>query len=235
MLLDIFPGKLMKDLSGKPVILRTYEAALQTELFDEVYVVTDSDIIYNTIDEAGGKVMKSQKEHECGSDRLAEASENIHADIIVNVQGDEPLIPPAAIDQLAEALSKSSADMATLASPLNSPDDMINANVVKVVTDARSEALYFSRAAIPFNRDKSQTGFGDSMQHIGLYAYRAHFLHAYQTWNETALEKIEQLEQLRALYYGARIFVSIMQDHHSPGVDTIEDLEKVRELLGCYD
>ena len=125
--------------------------------------------------------------------------------------------------------------MATLASPLNNNDDMLNANVVKVVTDARSEALYFSRAAIPFNRDESQTGLADSMQHIGLYAYRTQFLHAYQTWDETALEKIEQLEQLRALYYGARILVSVMQDHHSPGVDTIEDLEKVRELIGCYD
>ena len=112
---------------------------------------------------------------------------------------------------------------------------MLNANVVKVVTDARSEALYFSRAAIPFERDGSQQGMADSMQHIGLYAYRTQFLRAYQTWNETGLEKIEQLEQLRALYYGARILVSILPDHHSPGVDTIEDLEKVRELIGCYD
>ena len=231
------PGKPLVDICGKPMIQHVYERAVQSKA-DEVLIITDAVDIQEAATSFGANTVMTSAEHPSGTSRLAEAASILglpDEQIVVNVQGDEPLIPPAAIDQLAEALSQSSADMATLASPLNSPDDMLNANVVKVVTDARSEALYFSRAAIPFNRDKIQTGFGDSMQHIGLYAYRAHFLHAYQTWNETALEKIEQLEQLRALYYGARIFVSIMQDHHSPGVDTIEDLEKVRELLGCYD
>ena len=231
------PGKPLIDICGKPMIQHVYERALQSKA-DEVLIVTDAVDIQDVAAGFGAKTVMTSAEHASGTSRLAEAASILglpDEQIVVNVQGDEPLIPPAAIDQLAEALTASSADMATLASPLNNHDDMQNANIVKVVTDARSEALYFSRAAIPFKRDGNQQGMADSMQHIGLYAYRTQFLRAYQTWNETGLEKIEQLEQLRALYYGARILVSILPDHHSPGVDTIEDLEKVRELIGCYD
>ena len=231
------PGKPLVDIGGKPMIQHVYERAVQSKA-DEVLIVTDAAEIQDAATGFGASTVMTSVEHSSGTSRLAEAASILGLpddQIVVNVQGDEPLIPPAAIDQLAEALTASTADMATLASPLNNYDDMLNANVVKVVTDARSEALYFSRAAIPFNRDESQTGLASSMQHIGLYAYRTQFLNAYQTWDETVLEKIEQLEQLRALYYGARILVSVMQDHHSPGVDTIEDLEKVRELIGCYD
>jgi len=231
------PGKPLVDVGGKPMIQHVYERAVQSKA-DEVLIVTDAAEIQDAATGFGASTVMTSVEHSSGTSRLAEAASILGLpddQIVVNVQGDEPLIPPAAIDQLAEALTASTADMATLASPLNNYDDMLNANVVKVVTDARSEALYFSRAAIPFNRDESQTGLASSMQHIGLYAYRTQFLNAYQTWDETVLEKIEQLEQLRALYYGARILVSVMQDHHSPGVDTIEDLEKVRELIGCYD
>ena len=231
------PGKPLVDIGGKPMIQHVYERAVQSKA-DEVLIVTDAAEIQDAATGFGASTVMTSVEHSSGTSRLAEAASILGLpddQIVVNVQGDEPLIPPAAIDQLAEALTASTADMATLASPLNNYNDMLNANVVKVVTDARSEALYFSRAAIPFNRDESQTGLASSMQHIGLYAYRTQFLNAYQTWDETVLEKIEQLEQLRALYYGARILVSVMQDHHSPGVDTIEDLEKVRELIGCYD
>ena len=231
------PGKPLVDVGGKPMIQHVYERAVQSKA-EEVLIVTDAAEIQEAATGFGASTVMTSVEHSSGTSRLAEAASILGLpddQIVVNVQGDEPLIPPAAIDQLAEALTASTADMATLASPLNNYDDMLNANVVKVVTDARSEALYFSRAAIPFNRDESQTGLVSSMQHIGLYAYRTQFLNAYQTWDETVLEKIEQLEQLRALYYGARILVSVMQDHHSPGVDTIEDLEKVRELIGCYD
>ena len=230
-------GKPLVDIGGKPMIQHVYERAVQSKA-DQVLIVTDAAEIQEAATGFGASTVMTAAEHPSGTSRLAEAASILGLpddQIVVNVQGDEPLIPPAAIDQLAETLAASSADMATLASPLNNHDDMLNANVVKVVTDARSEALYFSRAGIPFNRDKSQTGLANSMQHIGLYAYRTQFLHTYQTWDETALEKLEQLEQLRALYFGARILVSVMQDHHSPGVDTIEDLEKVRELLGCYD
>ena len=231
------PRKPLVDIGGKPMIQHVYERAVQSKA-DQVLIVTDAAEIQEAATGFGASTVMTAAEHPSGTSRLAEAASILGLpddQIVVNVQGDEPLIPPAAIDQLAEALAASSADMATLASPLNNHDDMLNANVVKVVTDARSEALYFSRAGIPFNRDKSQTGLANSMQHIGLYAYRTKFLRTYQTWDETALEKLEQLEQLRALYFGARILVSVMQDHHSPGVDTIEDLEKVRELLGCYD
>ena len=231
------PGKPLVDIGGKPMIQHVYERAVQSKA-DEVFIVTDAVDIQEAATGFGASTVMTAADHPSGTSRLAEAASILELpddQIVVNLQGDEPLIPPAAINQLAEALVPSSADMATLASPLNDHEDMLNPNVVKVVTDARSEALYFSRAAIPFNRDESQTGLADSMQHIGLYAYRTQFLHAYQTWDETALETIEQLEQLRALYYGARILVSVMQDHHSPGVDTIEDLEKVRELIGRYD
>ena len=231
------PGKPLVDIGGKPMIQHVYERAVQSKAA-EVLIVTDAAEIQDAATDFGASTVMTSVEHSSGTSRLAEAASVLGLpddQIVVNVQGDEPLIPPAAIDQLAEALTASTADMATLASPLNNHDDMLNANVVKVVADARSEALYFSRAGIPFNRDKSRTGLANSMQHIGLYAYRTQFLHTYQTWDETALEKLEQLEQLRALYFRARILVSVMQDHHSPGVDTIEDLEKVRELLGCYD
>jgi 3-deoxy-manno-octulosonate cytidylyltransferase (CMP-KDO synthetase) len=231
------PGKPLVDIGGKPMIQHVYERAVLSKAA-EVLIVTDAVDIQEVAAGFGASTVMTAAEHPSGTSRLAEAASILGLpddQIVVNVQGDEPLIPPAAIDQLAEALTASSADMATLASPLNDHEDMLNPNVVKVVTDARSEALYFSRAAIPFNRDESQTGLASSMRHIGLYAYRTQFLHAYQTWDETVLEKLEQLEQLRALYYGARILVSVMQDHHSPGVDTIEDLEKVRELIGCYD
>ncbi len=231
------PGKPLVDIGGKPMIQHVYERAVLSKA-DEVLIVTDTVDIQEAAAGFGASTVMTAVEHSSGTSRLAEAASILGLpddQIVVNVQGDEPLIPPAAIDQLAEALTASSADMATLASPLHDHETMLNPNIVKVVTDARSEALYFSRAAIPFNRDASQAGLANSMQHIGLYAYRTQFLHAYQTWDETTLEKIEQLEQLRALYNGARILVSILQDHHSPGVDTIEDLEKVRELIGCYD
>ena len=229
------PGKPLVDIGGKPMIQHVYERAVQSKA-EEVHRNRCSRHPGGRCWLWRGTVMTLPSIRRVRHGSLRQRHSRLPNDqIIVNVQGDEPLIPPAAIDQVAEALTASSADIATLASPLNNHDDMLNANVVKVVTDARSEALYFSRAAIPFNGDESQTGLASSMQHIGLYAYRTQFLHTYQTWDETALEKIEQLEQLRALYYGARILVSVMQDHHSPGVDTIEDLEKVRELIDCYD
>ena len=151
-----FPGKLMKDLSGKPVILRTYEAALQTELFDEVYVVTDSDIIYNTIHEAGGKVMKSKKEHECGSDRLAEASENIHADIIVNVQGDEPFIKPKDIKSFINFALKNKKNVTNAYTLIKNKKNNDNVNIPKLVLSKNENLLYMSRSAIPGSKNNSK-------------------------------------------------------------------------------
>ena len=219
------------------MIQHVYERAVQSKA-DEVIIVTDSTDIQGAAGLFGARTVMTSSEHSSGTSRLAEAASLLGLSdqrIVVNVQGDEPLIPPAAIDQLAEALIQSNADMATLASPFKKHEEISNANAVKVVTNARSEALYFSRAAIPHKRDADQEGASASMQHIGVYAYRAKFLRAYQTWDETRLEQIERLEQLRALYYGARILVSVLPDHDSPGVDTPEDLDKVRGLLSSHD
>ena len=224
-----FPGKLMKDLSGKPVILRTYEAALQTELFDEVYVVTDSDIIYNTIDEAGGKVMKSQKEHECGSDRLAEASENIHADIIVNVQGDEPFIDTESLKRLIDVFHKDDNQSIDVASPMvkiTNEEDIQNPNNVKVITNLQNDALYFSRSPIPFRRNNRTevTHF----KHVGVYAFRKKALLDFYNGPITPLESSEKIEAIRYLEMGKTIKM-VEIDNPVIGIDTEEDLIKAIE------
>ena len=230
-----FPGKLMKDLAGKTVILRTYEATKKANLFDEVYVVTDSAIIYNEIIANGGKAIKSKKEHESGSDRIAEAVENLDIDIVVNVQGDEPLIDPLLINQVAEYLDyQKEVFVSTACHSISDYNDFINPNNVKVVLDKNSQALYFSRAPIPFPRDEftqkiiGRKGF---YKHIGIYAYRAKFLKDFNRIGEAELEDIEKLEQLRILYAGYKIGVVQSNDTPSAGVDTPEDLERVRKLF----
>jgi 3-deoxy-manno-octulosonate cytidylyltransferase (CMP-KDO synthetase) len=173
-------------------------------------------------------------EHTSGTSRLAEAVRLLSFPddhIIVNVQGDEPLIPVLAINRLAEVLGRSDADMATLAAPLTEPADLENPNVVKVVLNEMSEAMYFSRAPIPFLRDHKDEHLCHPLRHVGMYAYRCAFLKRYATWLETAVEQIEQLEQLRALYYGARILVEITHEPHPQGVDTMDDLKRVRAIV----
>ena len=168
-----FPGKLMKDLGGKPVILRTYEAALHTNLFDDVFIVTDSEIIFNTIEKAGGKAIMSIKEHECGSDRIAEAVENIEADIVINVQGDEPFIDTVSLSRLVDVFKKDilkEVDLASLKVQITNKEDIENPNNVKVITDVNNMAIYFSRSVIPFHRDKSiEVKY---FKHKGVYAFR---------------------------------------------------------------
>ncbi|MDX1544965.1 MAG: 3-deoxy-manno-octulosonate cytidylyltransferase, partial [Christiangramia sp.] len=168
-----FPGKLMKDLHGKPVILRTYEAAINTGLFDEVYVVTDSNKIFDAVLNAGGQVIKSMKEHECGSDRIAEAVEDMDVDIVVNVQGDEPFIDKNSLAKLLEVFEQDGAeeiDLASLKTPLKDSEDITNPNNVKVITDYNDFALYFSRFPIPYPRDTSARV--TYYKHIGIYAFR---------------------------------------------------------------
>mgnify|MGYP003646805499 CR=1 FL=1 len=153
-----FPGKLMKDLGGKPVILRTYQAALHSNLFDEVYIVTDSDVIFKTIEDVGGKAIMSIKEHECGSDRIAEAVENIDADIVINVQGDEPFIDEVSLSKLIDVFKKDTkkeVDLASLKVQITDKEDIENPNNVKVITDVNNMAIYFSRSVIPFHRDQN--------------------------------------------------------------------------------
>ncbi len=175
----------------------------------------------------------TRKEHRSGTDRISEAIQNLDAEIVVNIQGDEPLIDFHAIDQTVMLLQEDpAADMATLKTPISAIEDFLNPNVVKVVTDENDYALYFSRAPIPFVRDreKPEQSVENAYRHVGLYAYRRDFLTQFTQWQPSTLEKLENLEQLRALEHGGKIKVG-MTDAHVFGVDTPEDLERIRKLV----
>ena len=226
-----FPAKLMQDLGGKTVILRTYEAAISTRLFDDVFVVTDSDLIYNEIVSKGGKAIMSVKEHESGSDRIAEAIANLDVDIVVNVQGDEPFIDAEPLKKVIEVFGNDAdrkVDLASLMRQITDEEDINNPNNVKVVTDQNNFALYFSRAVIPFPREKN-VGVR-YMQHIGIYAFRKQALLDFYSLPMKSLEASEKLEQLRYLEFGKRIKM-VETTHIGIGIDTIEDLEKARKML----
>jgi 3-deoxy-manno-octulosonate cytidylyltransferase (CMP-KDO synthetase) len=226
-----FPAKLMQDLGGKTVILRTYEAAQQSNLFDDVFVVTDSDLIFDEIVSNGGKVIRSIKEHESGSDRIAEAVENMDVDIVVNVQGDEPFINTSALEKLIEVYkndTENKVDLASLMFEITDEDEILNPNNVKVVVDQNSFALYFSRSVIPYPREKN-VGVR-YMQHIGIYAFRKQALLDFYKLSMKSLEASEKLEQLRYLEFGKRIKM-VETAEKSIGIDTPEDLEKARKLF----
>ena len=226
-----FPGKLMKDLGGKSVILRTYEAALHTNLFDEVYVVTDSDVIFKNISEAGGKVVMSIKEHECGSDRIAEAVENIDADIVINVQGDEPFIDEVSLSKLIDVFKediKKEIDLASLKVQITNKEDIENPNNVKVITDINNLAIYFSRSVIPFYRDKDVAV--KYFKHKGVYAFRKQALIDFYHTPITPLEAAEKIEAIRYQEIGKKIKM-VETDVEAVGIDTPEDLEKAKQFL----
>lgn len=225
------PAKLMQDLHGKPVITRTYEAAVASNLFDDVFVVTDSEIILNEILSRKGKAIMSQKQHESGSDRIAEAIENIDADIVVNIQGDEPFINKAPLVELINAFKNdvtNQIDLASLMREITSQNDIENPNHVKVVVDQNNFALYFSRSVIPYPRE---TNVGVRyFQHIGIYAFRKQALLDFSRLPMKSLEASEKLEQLRYLEFGKRIKM-IETQHVGIGIDTLEDLEKARKFI----
>ena len=226
-----FPAKLMQDLGGKTVILRTYEAAIQTHLFDDVFVVTDSDLIYNEIIANGGKAIMSIKEHESGSDRIAEAVENMDVDIVINVQGDEPFINKKPLEQVIEIFRNDTdkkVDLASLMFEIKEKSEIENPNNVKVIVDQNGFALYFSRSVIPYPREEN-VGVR-YMKHIGIYAFRKEALMDFYRLPMLSLEASEKLEQLRYLEYGKRIRM-VETDHGSIGIDTPEDLEKARKML----
>ena len=226
-----FPAKLMQDLGGKTVILRTYEAAIKTKLFDDVFVVTDSDLIYDEIVSNGGKAIKSIKEHESGSDRIAEAIENLDIDIVINVQGDEPFIDADSLVKVIELFRNDfdrMIDLASLMREITNEDDINSPNNVKVVVDQNQFALYFSRSVIPYPRERN-VGVR-YMQHIGIYAFRKQALLDFYTLPMKSLEASEKLEQLRYLEFGKRIKM-IETTHVGIGVDTPQDLEKARKML----
>jgi len=226
-----FPGKLMKDLGGKPVILRTYEAALHSNLFDDVYVVTDSDVIFKTIEKAGGKGIMSIKEHECGSDRIAEAVENIDVDIVINVQGDEPFIDEASLSKLIDVFKnddKKEVDLASLKVQITNKEDIENPNNVKVITDVNNMAIYFSRSIIPYHRDTSIDV--KYYKHKGVYAFRKQTLIDFYNTPITPLEAAEKIEAIRYQEIGKKIKM-VETDQEAVGIDTPEDLEKAIQHL----
>ncbi|MDO4782320.1 MAG: 3-deoxy-manno-octulosonate cytidylyltransferase [Capnocytophaga felis] len=225
-----FSGKLMKDLEGKPVIVRTFEAVLNTKLFEQVYVVTDDNRIEEAILNVGGKVIRSKKEHKSGSDRIAEACENLEADVIVNIQGDEPFTEKKNLEMLLKIFSEdvnNEVSVASLMERLDNPEEVCNPNNVKVVVSKNGDALYFSRAFIPFPRDEKSEGV--YFKHIGIYAYRKEALMQFTQLEESILEKTEKLEQLRYLENGFRIRLA-ETDISTIGIDTEEDLQKARQL-----
>lgn len=223
-----FPGKLMEDLGGKPVIVRTYEAAQATELFDEVYVVTDSELIFNTILGQEGRAIMSKEEHDTGSDRIAEAVFDMEVDIIVNVQGDEPFTDRKSLEALIEVFKydqRREIDLASLMTRINDWDEINNPNTVKVIVNKDNFALYFSRSPIPYPRakDKDITFF----KHKGVYAFRKEALMDFRKLPICHLEAAEKIEAIRYLEYGKKIK---MVETEATGIeiDTPEDLERAK-------
>lgn len=225
-----FPAKLMQDLCGKTVITRTYEAAVASQLFDDVFVVTDSELIFNEIQSQGGKAIRSIKEHESGSDRIAEAVANMDVDVVVNVQGDEPFIDTDSLTQLIAVFkndSEQKVDLASLMREIKDEEAINNPNNVKVVVDQSQFALYFSRSVIPFARERN-AGVR-YFQHIGIYVFRKQALMDFYNLPMKSLEASEKLEQLRYLEYGKRIKM-VETSHVGIGIDTEADLIRAREL-----
>ncbi len=225
-----FPGKLLKDLAGKPVIVRTYESVIATELFDEVYVVTDSSEIEKAVKAHNGKVIRSIKEHDCGSDRIAEAAELLDVDIVVNVQGDEPFTRLEPLRDLIAVFKndpEQKIDLASLIHPMHSWEDIENPNNVKVVLDTNDCVLYFSRSPIPYPRDKSvETTY---YKHIGIYAFRKSALSAFTKLPMQQNEATEKLEGIRFLEYGKKIKM-VETPFQVIGIDTPEDLIEANKL-----
>ena len=223
-----FPAKLMQDLSGKPVILRTYEAAVKTELFDGVYVVTDSPVIFDTITDAGGNALMSQKEHDCGSDRIAEAVTDMDVDIIVNVQGDEPFTDRESLAGVLEVFQsdvEKEIDLASLMVRITDAEEISNPNTVKVIVDNRNFALYFSRSPIPYPRNTEIESI--YYKHKGIYAFRKEALMDFQGLPMLPLEATEKIEAIRYLEYGKKIKM-VETTVSGIEIDTPEDLKKAQ-------
>ncbi len=234
------PGKPLADIAGKPMVQRVYERACESGA-SQVVVATDDERIATACTNANSRVCMTRADHPSGTDRIEEVSRLLQLaddDIVVNVQGDEPLIPAAVIDQVAANLANHpDAAIATLCEPINNAGDLFNPNVVKVVADNEGMALYFSRAPVPWNRDEYGQGQPAAAanvvahRHLGIYAYRVGLLRQFVTWPPHPLETIEALEQLRAMANGARIHVAEACEYVPPGVDTAEDLEQVRRII----
>ncbi len=239
------PGKMLLDIAGKPLILHTLAQTQKARNVERVIVATDDRRILDVVNQSGGEAVMTSPDHHSGSDRLAEVAETLPAgSIIVNVQGDEPTISPLTIEAAVDALvNDDSADMSTTCENIQSIDDLMNGNLVKVVTNDAGYAVFFSRSPIPYPRDAALAHGGTERalyekpellslfrKHTGLYAYRREFLLKFTAMPQTRLERIEMLEQLRALENGAKIKV-VEVDQQSIGVDTLEDFQLIRTML----
>ncbi len=236
-----FPGKPLVHLRNKPIIQHVYERAKSANLLDEVFVATDNLRIYETVESFGGKAIMTSAHHPSGTDRIAEAVEKLIQDgynlkedsIIINLQGDEPLIKPEMIDQLVELMKSGNEFIGTLVRLIDNIEEFNNPNVVKAVFDKNGYALYFSRSPIPYDRvraEKCSSCYNFMYKHIGIYGYRLNILKKFVSLTPSTLEKIEKLEQLRALENGIKIKVSITQ-YDSIGIDTPQDLEVAEKCL----
>lgn len=223
-----FPAKLMQQLGNKTVIRHTYDATVATGIFDKVYVVTDSDIIYKEITENGGNAIMSKKSHESGSDRIAEAVTDMDVDVVVNVQGDEPFIKKEPLEKLVKLFDDSSVQVGSLMRTIISDEELQRNSSVKVVVNKNNDALYFSRSVIPFAA--SQFLDHPYYLHVGVYGFRKDTLLAFTKWPAARLEVAEKLEQLRYLENGISIRMALV-DFKSVAIDTPEDLQKAKGLL----
>lgn len=224
-----FPGKLMQDLGGKPVIVRTYEATVKTGLFDEVYVVTDSKIIAQEIMKNSGKVIMSRQEHHCGSDRIAEAVAPLDVDIVVNVQGDEPFIDKESLTKVLAVFqddNQQEIDLASIMVPMKNWSDIENPNNVKVIVDCQNFAMYFSRSPIPYPRETNINI--THYKHKGIYAFRKKAILDFTALPMLSLEAAEKIEAIRYLEYGKKIKM-VATEVEGIGIDTPEDLEKAQQ------
>lgn len=223
-----FPAKLMQKLGDKSIIRHTYDNTVATGLFDEVWVVTDSEIIYNEIVSGGGNAVMSKRRHESGSDRIAEAVADMDVDVIVNVQGDEPFVKKEPLQRLVQLFEDPSVMVGSLMRALNDETEIQNPDYVKVVVNKKNYALYFSRSIIPYSRNKDVDI--KHYLHIGIYAYRKVALQQFADWEKSSLENAEQLEQLRYLENGMSIKMVVV-DFQNIAIDTPEDLEKAKQLV----
>jgi 3-deoxy-manno-octulosonate cytidylyltransferase (CMP-KDO synthetase) len=224
-----FPGKPLADIDGRPMIEHVYRRASASPVVSRVIVATDDLRIATRVAGFGGNVRLTRADHHSGTDRLAEVITSLDCDVVVNVQGDEPLLDPRAITELVEPFTDPSVSMTTLRRRITEPTDLSNPNIVKLVADRAGFALYFSRAPIPHARDP-RGGWPPLFRHVGVYAYRRSTLLVLASLEPTPLEQAESLEQLRALEHGIRI-KTVETQYDSIGVDTPEDLEQVRRLL----
>jgi 3-deoxy-manno-octulosonate cytidylyltransferase (CMP-KDO synthetase) len=223
-----FPGKLMKMLGDKPIIRHTHDAVVATGLFDDVIVVSDSDIIYHEINSHGGQVIKSKKNHDSGTDRIAEAAAEMDADVIVNVQGDEPFVKKEPLEKLIFLFTDPSVQVASLMRVMKGQSMIENPNIVKVVVDKKMNSLFFSRSVIPYPREQEipHTHY----EHIGVYAFRKKTLLDFTTWAATPLEVAEKIECLRFLENGVPLRMAITESDRI-AIDTPEDLDRAKTFL----